>query len=214
METSADRLRRARIAAGFDGPGEAALRHHWNVNTYKSNENGNATFSFKKAKEYAEAFRVRPEWLYDGLGEMRAVEERVVPIIGRVGADADGSVILGAGDQGDELVPAPPGGSDRAAALLVRGTSMPGVVEDGALLYFEHQRTPPTEEMLGKVVVLETEDHRVLVKRLLRGAKRNTYDLESIAGEPIRGVRLRWAAEIIANIPAAHARKLLRERVA
>jgi SOS-response transcriptional repressor LexA len=68
MSERADRLRQARAAAGFDGPGEAAARFGWNPNTYKSNENGNAPFSFKKAKEYAAAFGVRAEWLYDASG--------------------------------------------------------------------------------------------------------------------------------------------------
>lgn len=69
MTDRAARLREARAAAGFDGPVDAAVRFGWNVNTYKSNENGNAPFSFKKAKEYAKAFRVRPEWLYDANGQ-------------------------------------------------------------------------------------------------------------------------------------------------
>ncbi len=69
MSDRADRLRQARLAAGFEGPSEAAERFGWSKNTYKSNENGNATYSFKKAKEYAAAFKVRAEWLYDGQGE-------------------------------------------------------------------------------------------------------------------------------------------------
>jgi SOS-response transcriptional repressor LexA len=81
MSDQGARLREARLAAGFDGPAAAAERFGWNVNTYKSNENGNATFSFKKAKEYAKAFGVRPEWLYDasgpaGLGEAPAAPFR------------------------------------------------------------------------------------------------------------------------------------------
>lgn len=82
MSDRADRLRQARIAAGFEKPVEAAERFGWNPNSYKSNENGNAPFSFKKAKEYAAAFRVRPEWLYDGQGEASspAPAANVVPL--------------------------------------------------------------------------------------------------------------------------------------
>jgi SOS-response transcriptional repressor LexA len=54
--------------AGYETSAAAAERFGWNVNTYKSNENGSAPYSFKKAKEYAKAFGVRAEWLYDANG--------------------------------------------------------------------------------------------------------------------------------------------------
>lgn len=216
MDEKHDRLRRARIAAGWRGPNEAAQRFGWSVNTYKSNENGNAPFSFRKAKDYAEAFGVRTEWLYDGAGPMRDDKsELLVPIIGRVGANPDGSLLLGRGDPGTEMVPVPPGGTALSRALLVLGHSMPEVAEDGSLIYFEDQHAQPTEDMIGKVVVVQTEDDEVLVKRLQRGAGKHLYDLESIVGEPRRNVRLKWAARITAMVPAYQARKIIRsDRVA
>lgn len=80
MNDRADRLRQARIAAGFARPVEAAARHGWNVNTYKSNENGAAPFSFAKAKDYARAFAVRAEWLYDGGDTHAGPASRPVPL--------------------------------------------------------------------------------------------------------------------------------------
>lgn len=211
MDERSDRLRRARAAAGFKGPNEAAQHFGWNPNTYKSNENGNASFGFPKAKDYGAAFGVRPEWLYDGAGEMRDPEdERLVPVIGRVGANPDGRILLATGDRGTEMVPIPPGGSAKAVALLVQGHSMPDVAEDGALIYFDDQRTPPTEDMIGRVVVVETENDEILVKRLLRGSRKGLYDLESIVGEPLRDVRLRWAARITTTVSAFQARKIIR----
>jgi transcriptional regulator with XRE-family HTH domain len=68
MSDRSDRLRQARIAAGFESAAAAADRFGWSENTYKSNENGHAPFSFRKAKEYAKAFGVRAEWLYDASG--------------------------------------------------------------------------------------------------------------------------------------------------
>lgn len=209
MDERADRLRRARIDAGYRGPADAAEAKGWNVNTYKSNENGNAPFSFKKAKDYAKAYGVRPEWLYDGQGQMRA---GLVPIIGSVGADPEGNVLLALGDHPRDLVPLPPGGSDSAVALRVRGHSMGTTAEDGALIYFENQQTPPTPDMLNHVVVVETDTDEVLVKRLLRGSKRGHYDLESINGPTRRNVRLRWAAQISAVIPPWKALQIILSR--
>jgi SOS-response transcriptional repressor LexA len=205
-----DRLRQARLAAGFDRASDAAARFGWNENTYKSNENGNAPFSFRKAKDYAEAFAVRAEWLYDETGPVQAEAEPMVRIIGRVGADADGSVIQTTGQEGFDTVPVPPGGAATAVALEVVGHSMRAVAEDGSLIYFEDQRNPPTPDMLGYYCIVETEDGRVLFKRLLRGSEPGLYMLESQVGPPIEDIRLRWAAEPTAIIPPKQARRIIR----
>lgn len=205
------RLREARTAKGFETAAAAADAFGWNRNTYGSNENGNAPFSYRRAKEYAAAFGVRPEWLYDAAGAMLpATEAGFVPIIGRVGANPEGLVLFATGQEPGDLAPIPPGGTDKAVALLVVGHSMRGVADDGALIYFEDQRTAPTVDMLGHVVVVEVDTDEVLVKRLLRGSRPGQFDLESIAGPTRQDARLRWAAHITAIIPPFQARRIIR----
>ena len=199
------------MARGFETAAAAADAFGWNRNTYASNENGNAPFSYRKAKDYAAALGVRPEWLYDAAGPMRpSVEPGFVPIVGMVGANPDGVVLFAMGQEPTDLAPIPPGGTEKAAALRVAGHSMRGVADDGALIYFEDQRTPPTPDMLGHVVVVETDTDEVLVKRLLRGSRPNLYDLESVAGPTRHDARLRWAAHITAIIPPFQARRIIR----
>lgn len=204
-----DRLRTARVGAGYERQRDV-FEHHpsWNRNSYKSNENGNAPFSFETAKTYAKAFGVRAEWLYDGNGTMKAGRPDVVPIIGRVGADNEGTVFLAEGQPRPDYAPMPPGGSEQSVALDVSGHSMRGLVDDGGLIYFDDQHTPPSLEMLGHVVVVETEDGRVLVKRLLRGSEKGLYDLESLSGPTLRDIKIRWAAHITFIIPPFQARRL------
>lgn len=209
MEDRAQRLRHARIEAGHETAAAAAEAHGWNRNTYASNENGNASFSYRRAKEYAQAFRVRPEWLYDAQDPMRGGGDGLVRIIGKVGANPEGIVLFATGQEGDDLAPVPPGGTDSAVALQVAGHSMRGLADDGALIYFEDQRTPPTPDMLGHVVVVETESDEVLVKRLLRGSSPGRYDLESVVGPTRHDARLRWAAHITAIIPPFQARRII-----
>lgn len=209
MEDRAQRLRHARIEAGHETAAAAAEAHGWNRNTYASNENGNASFSYRRAKEYAQAFRVRPEWLYDAQDPMRGGGDSLVRIIGKVGANPEGIVLFATGQEGDDLAPVPPGGTDSAVALQVAGHSMRGLADDGALIYFEDQRTPPTPDMLGHVVVVETESDEVLVKRLLRGSSPGRYDLESVVGPTRHDARLRWAAHITAIIPPFQARRII-----
>ena len=211
MDGRAERLRQARLDRGFETAAAAADAFGWSRNTYASNENGNAPFSYRRAKEYAAAFGVRPEWLYDAAGPMAAAAEPgFVQVIGRVGANPDGVVLFATGQDPAELAPIPPGGTDKAAALKVVGHSMRGVADDGALIYFEDQRTPPTPDMLGHVVVVETDTDEVLVKRLLRGSRAGLYDLESVVGPMRHDARLRWAAHITAIIPPFQARRIIR----
>jgi transcriptional regulator with XRE-family HTH domain len=205
------RLRQARTAKGFETAAAAADAFGWNRNTYGSNENGNAPFSYRRAKEYAAAFGVRPEWLYDAAGPMLpSAEAGLVPIIGRVGANPEGLVLFATGQEPGDLTPIPPGGTEQARALLVVGHSMRGVADDGALIYFEDQKTAPTPDMLGHVVVVEVDTDEVLVKRLLRGSRAGRYDLESVAGPTRQDARLRWAAHITAIIPPFQARRIIR----
>lgn len=214
----ATRLKLARRDAGFPTAAAAALRFGWNRNTYSSNENGNAPFSYRRAKVYAAAFDVGPEWLYEGqgtpdtdvTGPAKPPFPRMVPIIGRVGADTEGRVLFATGQQAGDLAPIPPGGTEKAVALLIVGHSMRGVADDGGLIYFEDQRTPPTPDMLGHMVVVETASDEVLVKRLLRGSKAGRYDLESVFGDTRQNCKLRWAAHITAIIPPHQARRIIR----
>lgn len=216
MDDRAARLRQARLAAGFETAAAAAEAHGWNRNTYASNENGNAPYSWRRAREYAAAFGVRPEWLYDAQSPQTgaaagggAGSSPQAAVIGRVGADPGGEVLLAGGQAPPEFAPLPPGGTERAVALRVSGHSMRGLADDGALIYFEDQRTPPSPDMLGQVVVVELDTGEVLVKRLLRGASPGRYDLESVAGPTRRDARLRWAAHITAIVPPWQARRIL-----
>jgi hypothetical protein len=62
--------------------------------------------------------------------------------------------------------------------------------------------------MLGLIVVVETEDGEVLLKKLLRGSGPGLYDLESINGKTIRDRRLKWAAHIDSLVPPWRAKRL------
>ena len=94
MDDRRQRLREARVAKGFETAAAAADAFGWNRNTYASNENGNAPFSYRKAKEYAAALGVRPEWLYDAAGPMRPTPEPgYVAIVGILTAAGLGAPI-------------------------------------------------------------------------------------------------------------------------
>lgn len=65
-EEPSDRLREARINAGFTSTAEAARRFGWNENTYKSHENGKRGIPRRSVERYARYFKVDPEWIMFG----------------------------------------------------------------------------------------------------------------------------------------------------
>lgn len=70
MRTPGERLREARKKRGYAGPSEVAERFNWNVNTYKSVENGIRGLSKANAKKWGRALRTTAQWLLyeDGPG--------------------------------------------------------------------------------------------------------------------------------------------------
>lgn len=147
-------------------------------------------------------------------GEAANAPEVLIAIIGRVGASPDGRVSFATGDDPQIYSTVPYGASPTSKALLVDGWSMKGVADHGALIFFEDQRTPPSPDMLGHVVVVETDQDQVLVKRLLKGSARGLYDLESILGPPMSDQRLRWAAHIVSIVPPYQAQRMIRHTAA
>lgn len=138
MSEQHDRLRQARIAAGFKRQAEAARRFNFNPNTYKSNENGAMPFSYASAQDYGKAFGVEAEWLYAGTGPMTADREgpakrASIPIISWVAAGqlADNDVQLPAESETIEISGLPPGDYFGTKA---RGDSMNRVAPDDSLL--------------------------------------------------------------------------------
>lgn len=57
------RLEWARARANLADATEAARRHNWNENTYRSHENGNRPLSREAAVRYSKAFKVPAGWL-------------------------------------------------------------------------------------------------------------------------------------------------------
>lgn len=136
-------------------------------------------------------------------------KERLLPIVGRVGASTDGTVIHATGDQGIfGEIEAPIGARGTEAVVEVAGHSMGLYAPDGSLILYDDRREPPHEDMIGEVCVVGLPDDRVLVKRLRRGSRPGLFDLESIVGETMRDQPIEWAAVVLMVIHPRHARRL------
>lgn len=133
-------------------------------------------------------------WLMTGEG--LAEQNSQVPVMGRIGAGAeimpefeqlphDGLYEI------DVVIPMPSG----AIAFEVEGNSMWPRYDPGDVVVCWREGTN-IEDVIGHEAAVRTGDGRRFLKKVLRGAAPETYDLESHNAEPIRGVLLDWVSVV------------------
>lgn len=84
MSTPAERLKQARIRAGFKSATAAAKAFGWTESTYLGHENGSRGLPVDAAQRYGRAFRVPWEFLLSGATRVSAAEYGT-PIVGTLG---------------------------------------------------------------------------------------------------------------------------------
>ena len=220
MSEAGRRLKAARIARGFKTAAAAAEAFGWNRNTYSSNENGNAPFSFRRAKEYAAAFGVDALMLYEGQVVDVAGAQTAplalnpvgvfVPIVGDVGALPAGLLRFYEGDEVGELVPLPPGGTERSVAIRSAGSGLQDYAPPGSILYFEDARSSIGAAALAAPVFVGEARGGVRLGFLLKGSSAGQYDLSCAGGEMLRNRKFAWAEHVTAIIPPYQAARLVR----
>lgn len=183
-----ERLRDARLAAGFASAAEACRRFGWSEGTYRHHENGTRGVPAKRAAEYGRAYRVSPEWLLYGRG---GPEKKGVPLVGFVGAGAEVRPIDDGGSL-DDIDP-PPGIGPSAVAVKVTGDSMWPRYSEGDILVFDEHALP--DSLANRECVLKLRDGRTFVK-VLRKQPDGRWTLESFNAPPLHDVELEWAAKI------------------
>jgi hypothetical protein len=199
-----ERLRQARIEAGYAEASDAARALGIRESTYLGHENGWRGFK-ARADTYARKFGVGLEWLLTGRGPktprappVPLSAAKTVPLVGYVGAGAETYFF---GDQGElDRVPAPEGTTDHTVAVEIRGESL-GSFIDRWLVYYDDVRRPVTADLLGKLCVVGIDDGRVLIKKIQRSKSRGLFHLLSQTEDPIFDVRLEWAAKVKNLVP-------------
>lgn len=131
-----------------------------------------------------------------------------LPIVGRVGASTDGSILQDTDHGPFGEIYAPIGARGTEAVVEVDGGSMGIYAPDGSLILYNDRRDPPQDDMLGQVCIVGLPDGRTLVKKLLRGSKRGLFDLESVVGQTMTDQRVEWAAVVQIVIHPQLARKM------
>lgn len=191
MELS-DRLRRARIEAGFQDGTEAARRFGWPAPTYLSHENGSRGVKGDRIRDYARAFRVSPEWLMFGGAEppdsasppaTLEGQDDLVPIYNVYASAGMGALVADPEEIIDQLS-FPPGylrritsGNPRDLAIIAtKGDSMTPTLSDNDVVMID---TTKRDLSFDGLFVLRDGGASLLVKRIGRGSRRGTVMLIS-----------------------------------
>lgn len=197
MDSVAERLTKARIAAGFRYAADAARQYGWNPTTYQAHESGMRGVKAPRAREYAAAFGVSDGWLLTGKGE-REGRVQVVKIVGYIGAGAE--LYAYTADEGWEglgEIEAPPGANPQSVAAVIRGDSNLPIYEEGEILVWSERRYD-VDTFLNrpKPLIVHLADGRKLLKSIVRGKKPRRYTLLSPNAAPIQDVEIESVSRI------------------
>jgi hypothetical protein len=143
------------------------------------------------------------------VGERPPSEHHRVPVMGFIGAgasvDPDHEQVPPDGFYDVEL---PVAVDEGAIGFQVKGPSMMPVYDDGDVIVVHAEPRRSVESLIGDEAAIRTYDGKRFLKRLLPGSKRHLYTLVSHNAEPIIDVRIAWASEIIALVPAKQTRQV------
>lgn len=117
MQGSSERLRDARVNAGWRSAQSAAEAFGWTISTYRSHENGARGFDVQDAKRYARAFKVNPGWLL-GLDKIEPPKPAPAPLAANM-VEVIGSVAAGTWVESLEWEP------EERFTIVVAGLSLP-----------------------------------------------------------------------------------------
>ena len=194
-----ERLREARLNAGFRSAAAAARRLGIAYGTYINHEGGFRGIQEDELEKYARVFKVTVPWLAFGMGKKESYEDMQIPVVGYVGAGAM-THLFEAGQGPFDYIDAPPGSTDKTVAVEIRGESL-GSFFDRWLVLYDDVRDPPTRDLLNRMCVIGLHDGRVLIKKLVKGSTPGTFTLLSQFESPIFDVPIAWAARVKNMVP-------------
>jgi phage repressor protein C with HTH and peptisase S24 domain len=184
MSIQSDRLKQARISAGFETATDAAASLGISPPTYAAHENGSRGISAERAARYARAFRVEPEWILYGAStppDVPAADDLVAVYDVRAGA---GPSIVVYDEAAVAQLAFPPGylsqitrtRPNELAIISVKGDSMlPTLADDDVVMI---DRTKKDLSFDGLFVLLDG-GNALLVKRIGRASRAGYVSLIS-----------------------------------
>lgn len=187
-----DRLREARIAAGYETAAEAAEAMGVPRSTYIQHESGTRGYPAKRAARYARFFGTTPEWLLYGQGGPRSVS---VPLVGRV---IHGDLNLGGSC---DRVAAPEGATSDTVAAEVGDDSF-GAAFQGWLLFWAQPGRARPSPPINALCAVGLPSGAVTFGVLKPASQSGRYHLIAHgSAPPLLDIEVSWASRVIALSP-------------
>jgi transcriptional regulator with XRE-family HTH domain len=194
MKSLAYRMDQAMKAAGLNQPALARAasrpRHPVSQQVVQHLLSGRNETS-KHLPALAEALGVSLDWLATGKGARGGKAEAL--LVGKVGAGSEitrfeeGTVLAGI---------EAPAGVDAPNVAEISGDSQ-HPLQEGWLIFYGPEHQGVTEDLIGKLCVVQVKDGPTLLKTLKRGSRKGLFRLESWNAPPREDVKLVWAARVV-----------------
>jgi hypothetical protein len=198
METPGDRLKAARVAAGFLTAKAAAEFLHVPIATYTQHEKPHRFLPEKRARFYAEQFRSTPEWILYGLTPEREHTSQAVPVIGVTGVPSQGFTGDENGNGHARLLPK---ATWETQALAIAEGDPLGASFHGWIVYFGAQRSPRTKALHQQLCVVCHDHNQLTIARLVPSSFASRFHLLRTHGDPLLDQTVHWAALVLAITP-------------
>lgn len=195
MADAADRLKQARLRAGFKSVADAARATRLHPQNWADHEARRRQVKEHNAKAYAKQLnRVAPElnlswaWLLTG---QEAAARRTIRLVGYVGG---GAQVHALDAQELEFIDAPAGADDGDVAFVLRGASMPPFRDGG---YIVASPVSDITAVLFRLAIVDLEDGTRWFKQVVPSSVPGCHTLISLnpGTEPMRDVRIVSAAK-------------------
>lgn len=188
MVSAGDRLKEARLKAGYATVAEAARVLKMHRQNWADHEAKRRQIREHNAKEYAKKLKISWQWLLTG---QNPTEKRKVPLVGVVGAGAQVHAI---GAQDLDFIDAPSGADDDDIAFEIRGGSMPPFRNGGYVLA---RPVVDPVEVLGRLAVVDLDDGTRWFKQVMPSSVPGRFTLMSlqVGADPMLDVRIIAAAK-------------------
>lgn len=173
-----ERLREARIKAGFKSAADFARRIGVPYGTYSGHENGNRGIKNEDASLYAKKLKIPLSWLMFGF-ENEVLDQGVAYKVGEAGINPDGSLTIFDLAVLDFKIPKMEWlDSDIGAYLEVKGKYLGGFIDNGSVIFCEPDPEPPSDYHMGKLCVCFVK-RRAYIKYIFSSSEPGLYDLDA-----------------------------------
>lgn len=189
------RLKQARLFRGFKNATKPIAAMGVAKSTYYDHEAGKRGMTDETVVRYARFYRVRPEWLWEGIGNMlEGVDTSRVPVVGS---------ITGVGDVKYSIVPHDtfvnaPGSIDsrRGKALSVADdTTRPTYRKGDTAFYDDIMQGDEIRRLVGQECVVCLADGRSLIREIGPGSREGLWSI-TLYGVPEYDIAIQWAAKV------------------